>query len=257
MVSDHGYASLASWAYDLDKPVGRSFGDLEFYAERLSGVAGPILEPAAGNGRILVPLAEAGHALWGFDSSPEMLARCRRECQQRRLDPELSVQRFEDFAYDLAFEAIIVPAGSFQLVADVDAARAVLRRFRDALAAGGRLILDLDPLADLQAPPAAARHWRSGDDLLTLVENRAEADFVGQRTVSQLRYEHWRGGRLLAAELQIFALRLWGALEFELALREAGFADVVVSADYRVGAAPTPATRVLSFEATAAGDGGA
>ena len=63
------YGNLASWVYDLDKPVGRSFGDIEFYQERLSGCRGAILEPAVGNGRILIPLLEAGLNIQGFDAS--------------------------------------------------------------------------------------------------------------------------------------------------------------------------------------------
>ncbi|WP_244649064.1 hypothetical protein [Neoaquamicrobium sediminum] len=67
------YGKLASWVYDLDKPVGRSFGDVEYYLQRLAGCDGPVLEPAVGNGRILVPLLEAGLAVEGFDASEEML----------------------------------------------------------------------------------------------------------------------------------------------------------------------------------------
>ena len=29
------YGSLAALVYDLDKPVGRSFGDVELYSDRL------------------------------------------------------------------------------------------------------------------------------------------------------------------------------------------------------------------------------
>ena len=46
---ENRYGTLASWVYDLDKPVGRSFGDIEFYRERLSDCRGTILEPAVGN----------------------------------------------------------------------------------------------------------------------------------------------------------------------------------------------------------------
>ena len=55
------YGTLASEVYDLDKPVGRSFADVEYYTGLLAGVGGPILEPAAGTGRVLIPLLEAGH----------------------------------------------------------------------------------------------------------------------------------------------------------------------------------------------------
>lgn len=68
------YGKLASWVYDLDKPVGHSFGDQEFYRARLSQCdSGPVLEPAVGNGRLFIPLIEAGFEMEGFDASVEML----------------------------------------------------------------------------------------------------------------------------------------------------------------------------------------
>lgn len=68
------YGRLASWVYNLDKPVGRSFGDVEYYRQRLRDIDGPILEPAVGNGRIYVPLRESGVSIEGFDASDEILA---------------------------------------------------------------------------------------------------------------------------------------------------------------------------------------
>ncbi|MDN2568197.1 hypothetical protein N1F89_18385 [Aquibium sp. A9E412] len=128
----------------------------------------------------------------------------------------------------------------------------MLRRFRDALAPGGRLLLDLDPLGCLAEPPSPPRFWESGDDLLVLHESRAQTDFVRQTSVSLLRYEQWRSGRLAASELELFALRFWGVLEFELALREAGFADILVCGDYRADTPPDGAATVVTFEARAA-----
>ena len=80
------YGTLATEVYDLDKPIGRSFGDVEYYTRLLATISGRILEPATGTGRILIPLLEAGHEVDGVDSSPEMLAVCRRHCQDRGLD---------------------------------------------------------------------------------------------------------------------------------------------------------------------------
>ncbi|QPC43875.1 methyltransferase domain-containing protein [Kaustia mangrovi] len=245
------YGSLAAEVYRLDKPVGHSFGDVEFYRERLAGCRGPVLEPAVGTGRVLVPLLEAGYDVRGFDTSPEMLDLCRAECRERGLDADLSLQGFADFSCDAEVEAVIVPAGSFQLVTDADEARAILARFREALVPGGRLILDLDPLSDLAAPLAPARHWASGEDLLTLTVSPVETDFVRQTSVSHLRYEHWRAGRLVAAEIELFALRYWGVVEFELALREAGFTDIAISGNYRHGVAPEADARIVTFEACA------
>ena len=67
------YGKLSSEVYDIDKPIGHSFGDVEFYMDRLESCKGPILEPATGTGRILIPLLEKGLNVDGFDSSKDML----------------------------------------------------------------------------------------------------------------------------------------------------------------------------------------
>lgn len=54
------YHSLSAQVYQLDKPIGCSFGDVEYYQQRLKDVKGKILEPAVGTGRILIPLLQSG-----------------------------------------------------------------------------------------------------------------------------------------------------------------------------------------------------
>ncbi|WP_367718397.1 class I SAM-dependent methyltransferase [Nitratireductor sp. GISD-1A_MAKvit] len=250
---ENTYGTLASWVYHLDKPIGRSFGDIEFYRERLSGCREPVLEPAAGNGRVLIPLLEAGIDIRGFDASEDMVAHCRRECEARGLPSPVDIARFDSFEYGTRFGAIIIPTGSFQLITEPVQALAVLKRFLDALLPGGRLILDLDALACLGETVTPARQWRTGEDILTLVESRVETSFQRQTTLSQLRYEHWRAGRLLASELQFFHLRLWGLLEFELALRSVGFGKVRVFGDYRADDAAEEGASIFTVEAVAPG----
>lgn len=243
------YGNLAARVYQLDKPVGRSFGDIELYRDLLAGISGPILEPAVGNGRMLVPLLESGLEVHGFDTSPEMLAYCESACRARGLTANLSQQSFSDFMFDRTFSAVIVPAGSIQLVTDIKEAIAVLRRFHDALEEGGRLILDLDSIRWLSAPAGAMRHWEDGDDMLTLQEERLETDFANQTTTSLLRYEHWSNGKLVNTEIETFALRLWGIWEMELALCAAGFQSSKVHASYKCDGVITPDSEMFTFEA--------
>ncbi len=40
-----GYGTLVTEVYELDKPIGHSFGDVEYYLRHLAGVTGRILEP--------------------------------------------------------------------------------------------------------------------------------------------------------------------------------------------------------------------
>ncbi|MEP6967334.1 MAG: class I SAM-dependent methyltransferase, partial [Pseudomonadota bacterium] len=111
------YGSIAAEIYDLDKPIG-ALPDTAFHLERLAAIDGPVLEPACGSGRTLIPLLEAGREVAGFDPSAEMLAQCAARCAERGLFPDLSCQRFDDFHYDRSFSAILVPVGSFTLIDD-------------------------------------------------------------------------------------------------------------------------------------------
>lgn len=245
------YGKLASWVYHLDKPIGHSFGDQEYYRQRLTGCDGAVLEPAVGNGRIFVPLLEAGLAIEGFDASQDMIEYCQQECLKRRLPTPLTCQTFDNFHYEQRFAAIILPAGSFQLITDTTSAMTVLKRFHDHLLPGGRLILDIDPIESIMEDSGSARSWVvKENELLTLISQRAEIDHIRQTTLSHLRYEHWRDGALLGTELDLFHLRWWGVAELAFALREAGFVDVVASGDYQHGRPPRQGDQIISFEAT-------
>lgn len=244
------YGNLASQVYNLDKHIGRSFGDVEYYRERLRGSTGPILEPAVGNGRVLIPLLEAGLQVVGFDASEEMLEHCRRECAARSLPAHVTRQTFEEFAYGERFEAVIIPAGSFQLITDHTVAMATLQRVFDHLLPDGRLIVDVDPVGSVMSGSTGIRRWSTQDgDLLTLSAQLVETDYIAQTSVSQLRYDCWRAGQLAASELEFFSLRWWGVEELALALRATGFDDVTVCGNYEHGRAPRTDDRSITFEA--------
>ena len=110
------YGRLSSEVYDLDKPVGRSFGDIEFYEERLKSCEGPILEPATGTGRILIPLLEKGFDIEGFDSSQDMLRICRQNSQKRGLSPRLFEAKMESFSQAKKYKAMSLRAHFFSYI---------------------------------------------------------------------------------------------------------------------------------------------
>lgn len=227
------YGRLATEIYDFDKPPG-ALPDVAFYTERLKAIDGPILEPACGTGRLLIPLLEAGHEIWGFEPSPDMLDVCRRNCAERGLDPPLESFRFQDFAYDRRFAAIIVPVSTFSFLADFSEAMETLRRFRAHLQPGGLLMVDLQPPQRMWARHGGLRTWSMpSGDLLRMDSRHVSTDEVEQIVVNHMTYERWRDGRLIESELEIMTGRVWGRHEFELALRAAGFAEVQVFGDYR------------------------
>jgi SAM-dependent methyltransferase len=248
MIQPNRYGSIAAEIYDLDKPFG-ALPDTAFHLARFRDFDRPILEPACGSGRTLVPLLQAGLDVAGFDPSPEMLARCRARCAAAGFSAEVTRQRFEDFQYERRFGAILLPVGSFTLVDDFDSALAVLRRFRDHLDPGGVLVIDNQGLAFLPPGPDDRRRWTAGNgDLLTLEGIRTRTDWSAQRAETTYRYERWRDGVLVESQIDVMSQRYWGVDEFRLALEATGFTDVTVTGGYR-RRPPRPDDRVLTFEA--------
>jgi SAM-dependent methyltransferase len=94
--------------YDLD--LVEDPGDLDLYQALASRTGGPILELAAGTGRIAVPLAEAGHRVTAVDIDPAMLARAR---DRAAAADEATRDRIDFVEADML--GLELPAGTFQL----------------------------------------------------------------------------------------------------------------------------------------------
>lgn len=245
------YSKLCTEVYDLTKPVGCSLnGDIEYYQERLKSCSGRILEAAVGSGRFLIPLLEAGYTVDGIDYSPEMLESCRKRCEERGLHSNLYEARLQDFTLPHQYEAIIIPTGSFCLLEDREDSLAALRCFYKHLAPGGRLIVDLHLPYDWKPAEITTSTFSLPDgDGITMECRSIEMDWLHQYTVSYIKYEKWRQGKLIQSELQRFALRWYGVEEFKLILSSLGYADITCSADYVYGQQPSRADQMITFEA--------
>ncbi|WP_085994189.1 class I SAM-dependent methyltransferase [Oceanobacillus senegalensis] len=244
------YNKLSSEVYDLGKYIGLSFGDVEFYYDRLASCKGTILEPGVGTGRILIPLLEKGLKVEGFDVSADMLEICRNNCKKRGLNPKLVEAKMESFSLETKYEAIIVPTGTFLLLHERKDSIQALKNFYHHLANGGRLIIDTFLQTDLTKDNGSTRTWETKDgDMITLESKITEVDYINQHTISHNRYEKWRNGLLLQTELECFPLRWYGVEEFKMLLEQIGFEDIVVSADYQYGQYPTKANQTITFEA--------
>lgn len=246
------YSNLSSEVYDLDKFVGRSFGDVEFYRERLASCQGHILEPGVGTGRILIPLLESGFKVDGFDVSKEMIEICRRNCEERGLHPNVFKGEMESFSLDKNYEAIIVPTGTFLLLHRREDSIKALKNFYHHLTNGGKVMIDIFLQTDISIGQISTRKWEcENGDCITLENKTVEVDYINQFTVSHGRYEKWRNGALIQSELEQFPLRWYGVEEFKLLLEQVGFEDIVISADYRYGHYPTNSNQTITFEAVA------
>ena len=145
MTGESPAAALAR-LYDLD--LAEDPGDLDLYLALAGRTGGPILELAAGSGRLAVPLAADGHEVTGVDLDPAMLARARRSADEAGRATARRVRLVEGDARTIrldeagTFNLAFIPLNSIFLMggrADQVAAVATLAAH---LAPGGLAVVD-------------------------------------------------------------------------------------------------------------------
>jgi SAM-dependent methyltransferase len=154
-VADHETAAEAlARLYDGDLEVDDP-GDLELYLALATRSGGPVLELAAGSGRIAVPLAAAGHRVTAVDIDPAMLARARSRAAAAGVDERVRLVEADllDLRLDDAgsYRLAILALNSLFLLAARRAQASALRVMAEHLAPGGLAVVDvwLPTAADL------------------------------------------------------------------------------------------------------------
>jgi SAM-dependent methyltransferase len=218
------FARLYDWEHD---PYA---ADIDVHVGFVRRFGGPVLELACGTGRLLGPLAQAGFACTGVDSSPAMLERARqRLTAQPGAQVTLVEQRLEALDLGNQFRSIICGLDSFGLLLKRDDQVRALQAARTHATHDGRLILDVangnlrgsveppeelvhdltqpDPESGRQITKFVLRRPRPADQLDELMFFYDEQDERGylRRTTVELR------------------LRWYTRFELELLLQSAGW----------------------------------
>ena len=235
---DDPYAQLPE-LYDLEH--GGFTGDIDLYLRLAEVVGDPILELGCGTGRVLAPLAAAGHQITGVDRSRSMLDRARSALQVQAHGSDLS-QRVT-LAEGSMTEAERAPGGPFGLVISslnglmhlsaLDDQRAALASARRALDPRGMLVVDaLNPTPEMLATfDGRVQHegsWRKSDGTVVDRFSARTHDSAEQRIDTELWYDltdaegHIRRVRtgfpmryLLVSELTLL-LEITGFVEWKL-----------------------------------------
>jgi len=132
------FARLYDWEHD------QYLADVDVHVGFARRFGGPVLELACGTGRLLEPLARAGFACTGVDSSPAMLERARRRLEAISSHrPTLVEQRLEELDLGSQFRTIVLGLDSFGLLINrTDQVRA-LKAAKAHATHDGRLVLDV------------------------------------------------------------------------------------------------------------------
>ncbi|HEV3231386.1 MAG TPA: class I SAM-dependent methyltransferase [Candidatus Dormibacteraeota bacterium] len=163
--------------------------DIPFYlaaAERWAGPGGAVLEIAAGEGRVSLPLARAGFRVTAADSSPAMrerlAARLAREPEEVRRRVEIVAADVRKLALDRLWRFVCLPFNSLLLLNQPHERQRALERIREHLAPSGALAFDVftpDPRRLVDQP-----------DFEVELDHEAEDEEAGTVRVTRL---HRRG----------------------------------------------------------------
>jgi hypothetical protein len=133
--------------YDLD--MLDQGDDVDAYLAMARDVEGPILELAAGSGRLAVPLALAGHRVVGVDIDRAMRRRARAAWRERRGGLPAGYLRIVEgdltlYRSDEPFGLVILAANGLLLMPDDDARLAALTTMRANLRLDGQAVVEVD-----------------------------------------------------------------------------------------------------------------
>jgi len=228
--------------YDLD--LAEDPGDLDLYLALAIRTGGPILELAAGSGRLAIPLASAGHRVTAVDIDPAMLERARTAAQRAgdaavgRLElveaDLLGLQLADADTYRLAF----IGLNSLFLLATREAQADAIRTLARHLAPGGLAIVDVwlpdpDDLGRFDGR-LIFEYLRIDPETGLHVTKVATARYDATNAVVDLTsiYEEGRPGAPATRWIRRDALRLVGAAELRAHVEEAGLVVEEMAGSY-------------------------
>ena len=235
--------------YDLD--VGLELDDIPFFAALAKQTGGPVLEVGCGTGRVLVPLARAGHEVVGLDISPAMLAGAARKIEEAGVQRRATLVEADARDFTIAgpdgdskrprqFGLAFVALNSFMHFVDDQDPQRVLRAIGRHLRPGGTLVLDLpNPESSLLGETGGQliHEWTrtspiSGNQVLKLRSQRLDA--VSQLLDLTFIYDEVEPDGLLRRTALPFMLRYFHPRELNLLLDACGFDVTAVYGGYEL-----------------------
>jgi len=119
--------------------------DLPFWLQVAGRQPGPILELGCGTGRVLIPLAQAGHTVWGIDRDAGMLAVLRQRWFQQGAAlpcPPVLQADFTRFHLAVWLGLVLLPCNTYTTL-EAGARRALLERVAVHLLPHGQFVMSL------------------------------------------------------------------------------------------------------------------
>ena len=251
-----GYRAIGEW-YDAEHdPVVE---DVALYLQLAEIVGDPILELGCGSGRIIAPLAAAGHDVTGVDRSASMLKRARhRLAASGSDDVALVLAEMDQLPDTLAGRhgLAILSHNTLLHATTSDAQRAVLTAARSALDPRGMLALDvINPIGGIATADdgrvTLEGRWELHGGSVAKFSTRS-VDHSSQRIVTDIWYDHVDPRGVVHRTATRLELRYVTVSELLLQLELCGFVEPQVYGSYDLDPYSEVSPRiVVTAEATA------
>ena len=128
-------------------PVYTTRRDVQFYIDEAGDAGGSVLEIGCGTGRVLLPIARAGHTITGVDASLHMLDRCRTKLRAEpgEVQGRVTLHQGDARSFDLGrkFDLVTAPFRVVQHLTTINDQLGFLESVARHLTPGGRLTFDV------------------------------------------------------------------------------------------------------------------
>ena len=215
--------------------------DIDLYLRLAEVVGDPVLELGCGTGRVLLPLAAAGHRVTGIDRSPSMLDRARSAILESGFSERMALMEGSMTEADRAsggpFGLVVFSLNGLMHLASGMEQRAALSAARRALDPRGMLVIDtLSPNPELLATfDGRVQHegsWRKPDGTtIDRFSSRTHSP-AEQRIETELWYDLIDPAGHLQRIRSRFPMRYIVPSEMELMLEVAGFVEWTLYGTY-------------------------
>jgi SAM-dependent methyltransferase len=222
----HRREPLYADAEFYDRLVSELNSDAEvgFYASIAGPSSASVLELGCGSGRLILPLARAGHDVTGIDNSPAMLAVARRKALVASVAPTLLLSDVRRFSAGSRFRLIFFAHNSIGHLHTFADLQACLHCVHAHLADDGLFVIDMfNPLPRLLAAAPDA-HGRIG----SCIDNSGQRVDVTETShyddATQMLHRVWHRTSPGGHETTVgFKTRVLFPQELETLLRLSGF----------------------------------
>lgn len=242
------YLSLCTDVYDLSKPNAPKDA-YQFYHSYAAETNGPILEPMCGTGRFLLPLAEEGFDIHGFDASNPMLKKLHIKAAAKNLKPKVWHGFIEDLSQNDKYQLIFIPSGSFCLITENNVIENALKTIYQHLEVNGLFVFEVDTLNSVPKELGIWRgsNWQKEDGKAILFSQLTT--LKDEICYSIGKYELMDGNKVIQTEIEEYKIRIYQEQNYLLnQLKKVGFKEIRLIKAFDRNASPDETDECIVYE---------